>query len=851
MSNVQVLAPFDGWCDALDAVPDPVFAGRMLGDGLAIDPTQGIVLAPCAGEIITLPASAHAVSIRAAHGIDVLIHVGIDTVALAGRGFEARVRPGAIVRAGDELIRFDLDIVARGAKSLMTPILATPMEGLALQQCRAAGPVSAGDLLFEIAGTAGIPALTPPPPGSSLPHGHTVVQTVIVTLRQGLHARPAALLAQRAKAFGANTSLSAHGRSANARSVVAIMALGVRQGDELTIRASGEDAAQCIAGVLTGIQEALRMEAAAGHGGAMSPGIAAARPAARPAPQTAGVLAGVTAVAGFAVGRATRIERREIAVTEDGAGAAAENAALDQARAHVRARLQRVAATGGVTRGEIIAAHLEFLDDPELNEAAHELIGAGKSAGFAWRAAIRRSIAALEALDDTRLRERADDLLDVESHVLLALAGEARPMNLPLPDHAVLIADDLLPSELTALERQRLVALCLGGGGATSHVAILAAAMEIPMLVGLGPTIRDITDGATVIVDADDGSLQWMPTPAAIEQAHAAVETRLMRRANDRAAAQTECRALDGTRIEVFANLGNVLDASAAIANGAEGCGLLRTEFLFLDRETAPAESEQLAAYQAIAAALRDRPLILRLMDVGGDKPLRYLPLPAEDNPALGLRGVRTALARPDLLRTQLRAALQVQPAGRIQLLIPMITDAAEILAVRAVIDELMAELGLRDPIPVGAMIETPAAALMASELVREVDFLSIGSNDLTQYTLAMDRGHPELAGRTDALHPAVLKLVAGAASAGVAAGKLVAVCGGVAADRLAVPILLGLGVRELSVVPAAVPAIKRQIRALRIDDCRDLARRCLELASPAEVRARAAQFMSSLGDTQ
>jgi phosphoenolpyruvate-protein phosphotransferase len=349
-----------------------------------------------------------------------------------------------------------------------------------------------------------------------------------------------------------------------------------------------------------------------------------------------------------------------------------------------------------------------------------------------------------------------------------------------------------------------------------------------------------------VIVDADGGSLQWMPTPAAIEQARTAVETRLMRRANDRAAAQAECRALDGTRIEVFANLGNVLDAAAAIVNGAEGCGLLRTEFLFIDRETAPAESEQLAAYQAIAAALGDRPLILRLMDVGGDKPLRYLPLPAEDNPALGLRGVRTALARPDLLRTQLRAALQVQPAGRIQLLIPMITDTAEVRAVRAVIDELLAELGIRNPIPVGAMIETPAAALMASELAREVDFLSIGSNDLTQYTLAMDRGHPELAGRTDALHPAVLKLVAAAAAAGVSAGKLVAVCGGVAADRLAVPILLGLGVRELSVVPAAVPAIKRQIRALRIEDCRELAARCLELASPAEVRARAAHFMGS-----
>ncbi|HEY4970964.1 MAG TPA: phosphoenolpyruvate--protein phosphotransferase, partial [Steroidobacteraceae bacterium] len=510
----------------------------------------------------------------------------------------------------------------------------------------------------------------------------------------------------------------------------------------------------------------------------------------------------------------------------------------------------RVAETGGAARRDIIAAHLEFLDDPQVNEQADELIGLGKSAGFAWRAAIRRAIAALEMLDDSRLRERADDLLDVESHVLLALAGEARPMTIPLPERAVLIADDLLPSELTALDAKRLVAICLARGGVTSHVAILAAAMEIPMLVGLGSAIRDVPAGTLVIVDADGGTLETAPTAAAIAQAQIQVDARRMQRAKAQAEAQGECRALDGTRIEVFANLGNLADAAAAAANGAEGCGLLRTEFLFLDRETAPDEEEQLAAYQGIAAALGTRPLILRLMDVGGDKPLRYLALPAEENPALGLRGVRTALAHPALLRTQLRAALRVQPAGCVRLLIPMITDVEEILAVRGIIGELESDLGSLVRIQVGAMIETPAAALMASGLIREVDFLSIGSNDLTQYTLAMDRGHPQLAGRTDALHPAVLKLVAAAASAGVAAGKMVAVCGGVAADRCAVPILLGLGVRELSVVPAAVPAIKRQIRALEISACRELAAACLELGSPAEVRDRVAQTLGPMGDT-
>ena len=856
---LQILAPCDGWCGPLDEVPDPVFAGRMLGDGVAIDPTSPVLLAPCAGEIVALPASAHAVSIRTAQGIDLLIHIGIDTVQLGGRGFDARVRPGAIVRAGDELIRFDLDVVARGAKSLMTPIVATPMDGLRLDRRRAAGSVSAGELLFEIAGIASEAVASEAGPLQAA----TAVQTVVVTLRQGLHARPAALLAQRAKSFAAQVTLSAHGRSANARSVVAIMALGVRQGDELIIQAGGADATQSVTGLIAAIEEALRMEAAAGHHsprsperppttGAPPPSASAPRsPAPGPVP---GVLTGVAAVAGLAVGRAAWLERRETPVIENGAGSAREMAEFEQARANVRARLARVAAAGGAVRNEIISAHLEFLDDPQLNEEAHALIAAGKSAGYAWRTAIRRAIAALEALEDSRLSERADDLLDVEAHVLLALAGEAQPLHIPLPEHAVLIADELLPSELTALDRRRLAAICLGGGGATSHVAILAAAMEIPMLVGIGAAIREIADGATVIVDADGGgngcgTLQGAPTAAAVEQARSAVESQLMRRAHERAQAQSECRARDGTRIEVFANLGNASDAEAAVANGAEGCGLLRTEFLFIDRSTAPDEAEQLDAYQSIAATLAPRPLVLRLMDVGGDKPLRYLPLPTEENPALGLRGIRAGLARPDLLRTQLRAALRVRPAGSLRLLIPMVTDLSEILVVRHVVGELMAELGTPGRIELGAMIETPAAALLASSLILAADFLSIGSNDLTQYTLAMDRGHAELAGRADALHPAVLKLIAAAASAGAAAGKMVAVCGGAAADRLAVPILLGLGVRELSVVPAMVPVVKRGIRSLRMDACGELAMRCLDLTSAAEVRALAAQTIETWGE--
>jgi len=842
VTALKIIAPLGGWCAPLEEVPDPVFAGRMLGDGLAIDPTGGIVAAPCDGEVMTLPASAHAVSIRSPQGVDVLIHIGIDTVQLAGRGFEARVKPGDRVKAGDELIRFDLDTVARGAKSLMSAIVVTS-EGATLQKRRAAGAVSAGDLLFEVDVETSRPAAPLPAPTGDAAAGECQ-RTVMVTLRQGLHARPAALLARRAKSCGAQISLAAHGRTADARSVVAIMALGVRQGAELIVRAVGHEAAQAVAGVMDALEEAQRMELA--HESVPAP---APEPRLTDRAQRPGELAGVCAVPGFALGRAARIERREIEVTEQGLGGDHERAELDRARANVRLRLQRVRNAGGAARHEIIAAHLEFLDDPTLNEAAHEFIGAGKSAAYAWRSAIRRSIAALESLGDSRLRERADDLLDVEAHVLLALAGEARPMHLPLPEQAILLADDLLPSELTALDGRRLVAIVLSGGGATSHVAILAAAMEIPMLIGVGAALREVVDGQTLIIDADQGRVHSAPTAEELAKARSTVDARLARSAVLRAAVAKECHSLDGTRIEIFANLGSVTDAMAAVAGGAEGCGLLRTEFLFLDRETAPSEDEQLQAYQSIANALGGRPLILRMMDVGGDKPLRYLPLPEEANPALGLRGVRTALLHPSLMRTQLRAALRVQPFGVVRLLIPMVTDRWEILAVRAVIDELAGELKLEGRVALGAMIETPGAALTAAVLIHAVDFLSVGSNDLTQYTLAMDRGHSELARRTDALHPAVLQLIASAGTAGDAAGKLVAVCGGVAADHTAVPILLGLGIRELSVVPAAIPALKRQIGRLRIEECRALARRCLSLGAANEVRSLVEQTLGDEGD--
>jgi phosphoenolpyruvate-protein phosphotransferase len=459
---------------------------------------------------------------------------------------------------------------------------------------------------------------------------------------------------------------------------------------------------------------------------------------------------------------------------------------------------------------------------------------------------VRDSADTLRALGDPRMSERIDDLLDLESQVLLTLNGEAPIVVRNLPERAILIAEDLKPSQLVSLDATRLSGICLAAGGPTSHVAILAAAMGIPALVALGPSILDVTEGSWLILDAEQGNLATAPDQTALAAAEQTLTARQQRKQAERAAAHADCRTADGVRIEVFANLGSLAEAQVAVAHGAEGCGLLRTEFLFLEREAPPDEEEQLVQYQGIATALAGRPLVIRTLDIGGDKPIPYLPMPAEANPALGLRGVRTSLWRPDLLRVQLRAILQVQPVGQCRVLLPMITDTAEIRAVRRMIDEVRRELRYGGSIAVGAMIETPAAALLAERVANEVEFLSIGTNDLTQYTLAMDRGHSELAHRIDGLHPAVLRLIATTVASAEKHSRFVAVCGGLASEPAAVPVLLGLGVHELSVVPTLVPQLKSLIRTLTLDACRSLAQRAVALDTAEAVRALVNDFSAS-----
>lgn len=829
MTDLVVRSPVDGWAVSLDEVPDEVFSGRLLGDGVAIDPLGSAIHAPFDGVVGALARARHAVSIRSDSGVEVLIHVGLETVKLDGEGFTAHVAEGDRVSAGDRLLTLDLDRVARGAVSLVTPIVVTG-EGFTLHEQVLDRRVRVGDPLMTIR-SGGVVADVAVAPVSG-----AISREIPTALPHGLHARPAGRIAARTRGFDARVTVHLRDRQASATSAVQLMALGLRPGDTLTLSAVGPGARAAV--------DALAELIAGGLGeGAQTPPPASPTLAPPPDPIEGAdgelILSGVAAAPGLAVGQAARFALPAIEVPVAGRGEALETGALDQAVAAVRRRLETASTSGDVQRRSILAAHLAFLDDPELLAAARQSIAAGQSAGHGWREATRVAVDLLRSIGDARMAERADDLLDLERQVLLQLTG-SEPQPLALGPGAIVLADDLLPSQLMALDAGQLAGICTSRGGPTSHVAILAAAMGVPALVAVGPGLSRVADGALVVLDADGRRLVASPSAATQARAQGAMAARGRRRAEARAAASDDCRTADGVRIEVFANLGAASEAAPAVAGGAEGCGLLRTEFLFLERETAPDEDEQLAQYQAIADALDGRPLVIRTLDAGGDKPLPYLPMPAEDNPALGLRGVRSGLYRPDLLLTQLRAICRVRSPGDVAVMLPMVASVAEVRQVRALLDRAARETGAEAPL-LGVMIETPAAAMTTARLAEVVDFISIGTNDLTQYALAMDRQNPHLAPQLDALHPAVLRLIQQAV-AGAGGARWIGVCGGLASEIEAAPILVGLGVTELSAAPAMIAEIKAVARRFTLAECRALALAALDMDGPEAVRALAGE---------
>jgi len=563
-------------------------------------------------------------------------------------------------------------------------------------------------------------------------------------------------------------------------------------------------------------------------------------------------LAGMPASDGVAVGRA-HIFRRSAPPARrrvDPADIDAELRRLQRAVASARAELHELRKRLGKSssdRAEIFRVHTLMLEDPELVGRAWTLI-VEDACDAAW-AVERAGSAVAEAiaeLPDEYLRTRADDVRDVVDRVLRAMDSSRRSSLAALEEPAVVVARELFPSDTVEMDRARVLGLVIEQGSATSHAAILARTGGIPAVVGVRDLLQAVSEGDFLIVDGDAGTVVVNPTAEELSAARATRERTLRRRALDRTAAVVPAVTSDGQRVTLAANISSPAHVDEALAYGAEGIGLLRTEFLFLDRHEPPSEDEQFEVYRGVLEGMGGRPVIIRTLDAGGDKPVAWLDSAPEANPFLGLRGLRLSLKREDLFLVQLRALLRAAEYGDLWVMFPMVSGVQEIRAAKRLLQKACDELARypgegggvgRERLRVGAMIEVPSAALLSEAVLAEVDFASIGSNDLIQYTLAADRSNAAVAGLADAAHPAVLRLISEVVSAARRAGRPVGICGDMAGDPVMAPLLIGLGVRELSMAPSRLPVVKRAIKSVSTGDAERLAQDAQSCVVPQEVR--------------
>ncbi len=565
-------------------------------------------------------------------------------------------------------------------------------------------------------------------------------------------------------------------------------------------------------------------------------------------------LVGVGVSPGIAVGRAHVLDRGEVVVLEYDIlpeQVPAEKGRLATALAESRRQLAEIRASlAREPLGDhihILDSHLLILDDLAIRDTAERLIEEERiNAEWAVRRTFTDLKAAFDRIEDEYLRARKQDLTYIEERILLNLLGRPRERVTRFAEPTVVVAHDLAPSEVVGLRRAGALALVTEAGGPASHTAIMARSLELPAVVGLEGIVARVSAGNLLAVDGATGEVVVHPA----EPDQAEFEERRRRHESDERALlefkDLPCRTADGVPVLVTANIELVDEVAIARDHGALGIGLFRTEFLFLGRDGWPDEAEQLDCYRQVVEGMAPHPVTIRTLDLGADKwDARAAPgdppRPAEPNPALGLRAIRLGLKVPALLRTQLRAILQAGAYGRVRLLLPMVSGLEEVRAVRALIAELCRELAAeRRPhapdVPVGAMIEVPSAALLADRLAREVDFFSIGTNDLIQYTLAVDRGNEQVGDLYDPLHPAILEMLSRTVAGAKAAGIPVAMCGEMAGNMRYLPLLVGLGLDELSMGAAAIPRVKRALGALRRDRCARLVERALACATAAEV---------------
>jgi phosphocarrier protein FPr len=656
----------------------------------------------------------------------------------------------------------------------------------------------------------------------------------------GLHARPAARLVTCLGQFSARTVLEKDRTTVDARSINQIATLGIRKGETIKLWFDGDDAAAACEAVKT---------LHANHFGDKPATPAQKETSFVPdARCTHGDLTGIPVGGGIAIGPAIamvpdsiQVEKRTIIDTQ--AETDRLHAALDSARAACSSLQARTVRQAGDEQAEIFVFHRLLLEDKaSVNTAEKIITDEGLCAEYAWKTTTDALARRYEVLEDEYQRARAADIYDIQNAVLMRLC-ETPTRSLDSLEPGILVAGSLSPSEAANLDKEKITGICLETGTATTHAAIIASSLGIPAVVGVSGILSEVTDGQTLIVDAGVGRIIVDPDSTMLTKYTAERNQWLVERVRQQQAGKRPAMTTDGVRIGITANITGQGDLAQALAAGAEGIGLLRSELLFLNRSGKPGEDEQFEVYRAIASGMKGRQVIIRTLDIGGDKPIPYLYSEPEANPFLGLRGIRFTLAHRDIFLTQLRAILRASADTGIGIMFPMISSAQEFLVASQTLDEAKDQLKTAGipfniKLPVGVMIEVPSAVVLADQLARLVDFFSIGTNDLSQYVMAADRGNAQVAKLSDPFHPAVLRMIGQTTAAARQEGIPVAMCGALAGLPEAAPLLVGLGLDELSMNAPLIPTQKATIRKISKVSAGRLAEKALALSSVDEVRA-------------
>ena len=705
------------------------------------------------------------------------------------------------------------------------------------------------------------PAITPvssgPPPlprqktgaislsGSANGNGEKI--RVTVRNRHGLHARPAARLITETKPFHSEITvrnLTNQRGPVSVRSLSSLAALEVLEGNEIEVAARGEDAAAALEMIRKLVESGLGELLPAPH-----PASPPTETKAVPSP-TRPMLNPLPIAPGIVIGMGTyfppeRVEIPDNKISNPETEVARLQKAIDLATQNLERRREKMTAAIGAANAGIYEAQMLALQDPELTDTAIRLVRDEKiNAATAWNRANHQILLRYESLHDPYFRERAADLKDVGKQVLDILAGKKSVAPAPA-EPGIVIADNLAPYQVTALDTAKVLGVILLDGGPTAHATILLKAVGIPTIIHARSAFADVDLKwpHTLAFDGSNGKIWIDPEPEFLTDLKARQEDEHKRNQEELKVSSLPATTVDGRTIGIYSNIGDASEVEATLHFGAEGVGLLRTEFLFLNRAAAPTEDEQFEALSDIAAQMEGKPLIVRTLDVGGDKELPYVSRPTEENPFLGVRAIRLSFSQEDLFTPQLRAILRAGHDRDIRIMFPMIASVTEMNLARQFLEKVHLDLEKEKvphlwPVQTGTMIEIPSAAIQAEEIAAQADFFSIGTNDLTQYTLAADRGNPDLASYQDALHPAVLRLIHMVVSAARKRDRIVAVCGEAASDEMAAAIFVGLGVLELSLTSAKIPHIKAILRKCSFTGLQRLAHTALHCQTAAEVRA-------------